>query len=70
VDIKTMNKVEFGQGASEHTMLKWKAQVSCYMDWLDTEKAFILAVCKDSPHEFREYQIQKDVPLLEEIYGR
>lgn len=32
VDIKTMNKTEFEQGASEYTLMKWKAQVSCYMD--------------------------------------
>ena len=70
VDIKTMNKTEFEQGASEYTMLKWKAQVSCYMDWLNVEKAFILSVCKDSPHNFREYQIVKDEKLLEEIYER
>jgi hypothetical protein len=70
VDIKTMNKTEFEQGASELTLKKWNAQVSCYMDWLGVEKAFILAVCKDSPHNFREYQIQKDEKLLGEIYGR
>lgn len=27
-------------------------------------------MCKDSPHAFREYQIQKDSLLLEEIYDR
>ena len=70
VDIKTMNKVEFEQGASEQTLLKWTAQVSCYMDWLDTSKAMILAICKDSPHNFREYQIRKDTNLLQEIYAR
>jgi hypothetical protein len=70
VDIKTMNKVEFEQGANEFTMAKWRAQVSCYMDWFNTDKAMILAVCKDSPHQMREYQIQKDQALLNEIYDR
>ena len=70
VDIKTMGKKEFDSGANEYTMLKWKAQLSCYMDWLDTEKAMILAVCKDSPHVFREYQILKDDALLKQIYER
>jgi hypothetical protein len=70
VDIKTMNKVEFEQGANAFTMKKWVAQVSCYMDWFNTDKAMILAVSKDSPHDMREYQIQKDVPLLQEIYDR
>jgi len=70
VDIKTMNKTEFEQGAREFTMRKWQAQVSCYMDWFNADKAMILAICKDSPHDMREYQIIKDVPLLEEIYDR
>lgn len=70
VDIKTMNATEFGQGASDLTLTKWRAQVSCYMDWLDVDKAMILAVCKDSPHDFREYQIQRDDNLLAEIYDR
>lgn len=70
VDIKTMNKNEFESGANEWTLMKWKAQVSCYMDWFAADKAMILAVCKDSPHMFREYQIQKDENLLKEIYDR
>jgi hypothetical protein len=70
VDIKTMNKEEFVKGANTYTLQKWTAQVNCYMDWLDTEKAFILAVCKDSPHAFREYQIQRDQNLLDSIYER
>lgn len=70
VDIKTMNKPEFEQGASELTMKKWKAQVSCYMDWFQADKAMILAISKDSPHDMREYQIIKDQPLLDEIYDR
>ncbi len=70
VDIKTMNKVEFERGADQFTLLKWKAQVSCYMDWLGVEKAFILAISKDSPHAMREYQIVKDEKLLSEIYER
>jgi hypothetical protein len=65
-----MNKTEFEQGANEWTLMKWRAQVSCYMDWFDADKAMILAVCKDSPHQMREYQIQKDGNLLTEIYDR
>jgi hypothetical protein len=70
VDIKTMNKTEFEQGANQYTLQKWTAQVNCYMDWLGTSKAMILAICKDSPHQFREYQIQKNQSLLDEIYDR
>lgn len=70
VDIKTMNKVEFEQGANEWTLMKWRAQVSCYMDWFNADRAMILAVSKDSPHMMREYQIQKETNLLDEIYDR
>lgn len=70
VDIKTMNKPEFEQGASTYTMVKWQAQVSCYMDWFGADKAMILAISKDSPHDMREYQILKDQVLLDEIYDR
>jgi hypothetical protein len=70
VDIKTMNKPMFEQGADERTMLKWKAQVSCYMDWCGMNKAMILAISKDSPHDMREYQILKDQIMLDEIYDR
>jgi hypothetical protein len=70
VDIKTMNKPEFEQGASEYTLKKWNAQVSCYMDWFGFDKAFVLAISKDSPHDMREYQIVKDENLLAEIYDR
>lgn len=70
VDIKTMNKNEFEAGANAHTFTKWNAQVNCYMDWFGADKAMILAICKDSPHNFREYQIQRDQQLLNEIYDR
>jgi hypothetical protein len=70
VDIKTMNKIEFERGAHEFTLLKWRAQVGCYMDWFGADRALVLAICKDSPHQMREYQIQKDDALLREIYDR
>jgi len=70
VDIKTMNKTEFEQGANEFTLKKWQAQVSCYMDWFGASKAMILAVSKDSPHDMREYQIIQDNALLQSIYDR
>jgi hypothetical protein len=70
VDIKTMNKGEFEAGANKLTFKKWLAQVSCYMDWMDRDQAMILAVCKDSPHQMREYIIEKDKEMLEGIYNR
>lgn len=70
VDIKTMNKGEFEAGANKYTYMKWEAQVNCYMDWIGTKNAIILAICKDSPHNMREYKIEYKPELLNEIYDR
>lgn len=70
IDIKTMSKPEFESGPREQTWLKWEAQVNCYMDWMNVDEAMILAVCKDSPHDFREYKVQRNPELVQEIYDR
>lgn len=70
IDIKTMSKPEFEAGATQQTFKKWEAQVNCYMDWMRVDEAMILAVCKDSPHGFREYRIQRNDELVREIYER
>jgi hypothetical protein len=70
VDIKTMRKDLFDQGADDLTLAKWAAQVNCYGDWFNQDKMMILAICKDSPHNFREYIIERDDALLEEIYEK
>lgn len=70
VDIKTMNKPEFESGPLPQTFKKWQAQVNCYMDWLETDQALILAVSKDSPHDMREFRITQDHNALQEIYDR
>lgn len=70
VDIKTMNKGEFESGPRKQTFQKWEAQVNMYMDWQKQDQALILAVCKDSPHDFREYKIERNPELVQEIYDR
>lgn len=70
VDIKTMRKDEFEAGANKYTYMKWEAQVNCYMDWTNRDQAMILAISKDSPHMMREYKIQRNQELLDDIYGR
>lgn len=70
IDIKTMNKAKFDQGADSQTMLKWIAQLSCYADWFKRDNLMVLAVSKDSPHAMKEYVIRKDENLLNEIYSR
>jgi hypothetical protein len=69
VDIKTMRADQFGSPDPD-MMAKYFAQVNCYGDWLGTDKMMILAVCKDSPHDFREFIVQKDLGILDDIYHR
>jgi hypothetical protein len=69
VDIKTMGKEQFG-APDEEMMRKYFAQVNCYGDWLGTDKMMILAICKDSPHDFREFIVPRDQATLDEIYER
>ena len=71
VDMKTMSKREFELSTpNEYTFKKWEAQVNIYMDWLNVDKAMILAIEKDSPHRLREFQIQRKPDLVNEIYER
>jgi hypothetical protein len=69
VDIKTMNKENF-QSPREEVLKKYFAQVNLYGDWLETPKMMILAVCKDSPHDFREWIVPRDKETLDFIYDR
>lgn len=69
VDIKTMNKESFG-APDDKLMEKYNAQVNCYGDWLGIEKMMILAICKDSPHDFREFIVPRDEVTLDDVYDR
>jgi hypothetical protein len=70
VDMKTMNTNEFNSGPTDFTMKKWIAQVNCYGDWLGTDQMMVLAIQKDSPHMFKEFIINRDEQLLDQIYDR
>jgi hypothetical protein len=69
VDIKTMRKSDF-ESPDETTMKKYRAQVNVYGEWLGVKRMLILAVCKDSPHDFREFIVQRDESVLDDVYGR
>jgi len=68
--MKTMNKRQFEAGATPGLLKKWNAQVNIYGDWIDLDQMLILAIEKDYPHRLREYVVQKDNDILEEIYDR
>lgn len=71
VDIKTMGAHDFKQmGLPSWCAPKYECQVNIYMDWFDLERAIILCVSKDSPHAFKEYEYERNQPLIEAIYGK
>jgi hypothetical protein len=70
VDIKTTASHTFLDLEKTGLYPKYVAQVNVYADRAERNNALILVVEKDSPHRFREIQIQRDSTLLAEIYER
>ena len=69
VDIKTMNKRSFDNPPID-LMQKYTAQINLYGDWFGYDKLMILAVSKDSPHDFKELITPSNPYLVNEIYDR
>jgi hypothetical protein len=70
VDIKTASADTFNKIEQTNLFEKYKAQVNIYGERSDARNMLILVVRKDSPHLFREIQIQRDTDLLAGIYTR
>lgn len=71
LDIKTMNAHNFrGQNAPAWAVDKWECQVNIYMDFFDLDKAIILGVMKDSPHDFREFEFTRNDELIQALYSK
>lgn len=71
VDFKTMNARDYGRNeAPTWAVDKWEAQLNIYMDWFDLEKALIVGINKDSPHEFKEFEFVRNDKLIEAIYHK
>lgn len=71
VDIKTMNAHDFNSPRPPRWAVdKWECQVNIYMDFFDLDKAIILGVMKDSPHDFKEFEFTRNQPLIDEIYNK
>jgi hypothetical protein len=74
VDIKTMRSADFmllgTGGLPAWAALKYKAQLNIYMDLFDQERGLILAVNKDSPHDFFELEFERDQLLIDSIYQK
>jgi len=70
VDIKTASIGTFANLEQTSLFEKYKAQVNVYGDMVKQKNILILVIQKDSPHDFREIQIQSDPELLSEIYEK
>jgi hypothetical protein len=71
VDIKTMRGNDFKQqGLPVWCAAKYECQINMYMDWLDLDRAIILCVNKESPHDFKEFAFEKNQPLVDAIYSK
>lgn len=71
VDFKTMSSHQYkGNGVPDWAANKYEAQINIYMDFFDLEKGLIVAVCKDSPHEFKEFEYVRNQSLIDGIYAK
>lgn len=70
VDIKTAGAGMFNSIEQTDLFKKYLAQVNLYGDMVGQPNMLILIVQKDSPHLFREIQIQRDPDLLFGIYTK
>jgi hypothetical protein len=71
VDFKTMSAFQYkGSELPEWAREKYEAQINIYMDFFDLEKGLIVAICKDSPHEMKEFEFTRNQPLIDHIYDK
>jgi len=71
LDIKTMKYADFRlAGLPPAFGDKYECQINIYMSFFDQEEALILAINKDSPHNFKEFTYKKNQDLIDTIYAK
>ena len=71
IDFKTMNGFAFKPNLPPgDTAVKWECQLNVYMDFFDLEKALILGINKDSPHDFKEFEFHRNEELINALYAK
>lgn len=69
IDFKTMGSHQFrGNKPHELTLEKWECQLNVYMDFFDMERAMIVGINKDAPHDFKEFEFERNDKLIETLY--
>jgi hypothetical protein len=74
VDFKTMNARSHKMAAGDSLELRlaesWECQVNIYMDFFDQERALIIGICKDTPHDMIEIEFKRNQPLIDALYDK
>lgn len=71
VDFKTMSAQQFKQSSIPAWAAdKYKCQINIYMDFFDLEHGIILCINKDGPHDFKEFEYERDQKLIDAIYAK
>lgn len=71
IDFKTMGSRSFQRPTlPEGFAAKYTCQMNIYMDFFDYERALIVAINKDTPHDFKEFEFRRDDALVEAIYKK
>lgn len=71
VDYKTMSAMQFRTaGIPDWAAHKYEAQINIYMDFFEIDQGLILAINKDSPHDFKEFEFVRNQPLIDAIYEK
>jgi hypothetical protein len=69
IDFKTMGSHQFRANEPHpNTMEKWECQLNTYMDFFDMERAMIVGINKDAPHDFKEFEFARNQPLIDKLY--
>ena len=68
VDFKTMSSRSFQQVTLPSGFAaKYECQMNIYMDLFEYDRALIVAVNKDTPHDFKEFEFRRNQPLIQMI---
>lgn len=71
VDFKTMGSHDFKRnGMPDWCAAKYEAQINIYMDFFKLDKALIVCINKDSPHDLKEFEFRRNDSLIEAIYDK
>lgn len=69
IDFKTMGSHQFrGNKPHELTLEKWECQLNVYMDFFNVDKALIVGINKDAPHDFKEFEFERNSDLVDRLY--